>query len=323
LVLDPLRVLVTLGSYFLALLPARVGGPIHNLSLAEAHSTFRVLLAIAGIALFSALLAWAILRRQVAVVGLASLIGCSLAPVVFVAALNVPRVAGKYPMADRWLLGALAAASALYAVLGMRIPKPWSSRVFLVASAVVTIAGMAHAWGAHAYYTDELTLLDLEDARFAALPEPFRTLEDRCSLVDRQIVRALVAGDIDRVAALTRSAPAECPGATERQFNLLAALVQSGRVTEAREVLGPLLGARDLDKRQRGPLAHLAGIVLLETGDPAAAEPWLRTALARGIGSCALLDSLGRSLAAQGKTDEAARYAAGARACAKPSAAHP
>jgi hypothetical protein len=316
IVSDPARVFVTLGSYLVALPPGRVGGRIHNLSLAEAHSPARWLLAAAGILLFLGLAAWGIARRRAAVVGLAGLIVWALFPVVLVASIHVPRVAEKYPMADRWLLLSVAAASVLYAFLAESIPRPRSSRIFLVAGALVTVVGLSHARGAHRYYENERTLLDLDDERYESLPEAFRTLEDRCAFIDRQLVRSLVANDLDRVQALTRDAPHECPGATQRQFNLFAAQVRANRFAEARPALDSLLVARDLDPRVRGPFDHLAGIVLLETGDPAGAEAHLRSARAHGIRSCALLDAIGRALAAQGKTAEAARYDGAAQACA-------
>ena len=119
---DPLRILASLARYLQNLLPFRLGSTVRSLPHAEAESLGFLLPALLTLAAAGALLAWLLRRRSADALGLAGWLLLALAPVLAVPEISVPGVAGKYPLADRWLYHALAAASLLAALAFASLP---------------------------------------------------------------------------------------------------------------------------------------------------------------------------------------------------------
>lgn len=311
---DALRLFVGLGAYGWALLPLRLSSPLHNISQAEAHAASTLLVAsLVWLALVAGTAA-ALWRRKPAALGLVALGVASLMPVLLGPTPHVPGAAGKYALADRWAITAAAALAVGLALAAKRL-RPRLAAVAAAALALWTLGALVLAPTLHGYYRSDETLLALEDLQYEELPARFRTVEDRCRARDRQMARAVAAGDADAALALVRAAPAECPVGAADRFNLLSALVQRGRFAEARPLVEPLLSKFSLDRRYLGPAEYLAGVTLVETGDPARGEQLLLSALRGGVHSCALIGRLAEAAARQGHADDAARRRAQYESC--------
>jgi hypothetical protein len=284
--LDPLRVLVGGGRYLFALLPLSPTTGVHNVSLAEAWSRGSLLAAAALWLVALGVLAWAAQKHDVAACGLLFWIGAALAPVLLVEQLAVPNVAGKLPLADRWLLPSLPAFSVLVALMLERARRPLLRTTIVGACGVWVVAAFLIAPTAHARYRDEGALLALEEEQYVETPEEFRTAEDRCRHEERGVVAALQQRAFEEAYRRSKALPAECLSRDETRFNLLSALVETGRMTEARPVVEGLLARPPHDSRNLAPLSVLAGRTLLSTGDPARAERLLLEARRRGDRGC-------------------------------------
>jgi hypothetical protein len=331
--LEPLRVLVGGGRYLLALLPLSPTAGVRNMSLAEAGSTVSLLTAAAAWLVALAGLAWAAQKRHIAACGLLLWVGAALAPVLLVEQLAVPNVAGKLALADRWLLPSLAAFSVLVAVVLERARRPLLRITIVAASVVWAVAGFLIAPTAHARYRDEGALLALEEQRYDDIPDAFHTVQDRCQHHERGVVAALQQRAFEEAYRRSEALPAECRARDESRFNLLSALVETGRMAEARPVVEGLLARPPHDSRNVAALSVLAGRTLLATGDPVRAERLLLEAQRRGDRGCNVTLLLARAAEAlayaeQTKTrfeetarrfDETAQCLSGARAAPDPS----
>src|SRR5262249_39957704 len=167
-----------------------------NLSRAEAHAP--VTLAIAALVWLGlvAAAAFAARRRAPAAIALLGLGLLPLLPVLVGPLPHVPGAAGKYPLADRWLLVS-AAASSIGLGLGAARLSTRAQRIVVAALGLWGVASLVVAPAAHGFYASDQALIELEEQRFEELPPAYRTVEDRCRARDRRLVRALLAHDPD------------------------------------------------------------------------------------------------------------------------------
>jgi tetratricopeptide (TPR) repeat protein len=293
---DPLRIFASLARYLQNLLPFRLNSTVRNLPQAEAASLGFLLPAALTLAAAGLLLVWLVRRRRADALGLAGWLLLSLAPVLAVGEISVPGIAGKYPLADRWLQHALAAASLLAALAFARLPAPVQPAVLLV-SAAWAAAVISVNEPVRAEYVSTLSMLRTEDrAVYFATPPEFRTAEDECRFLDRQQLRAAEAGELATALELSEQALAQCrDDLPTRNLYRLSALVGLGRFDEARPLAEALLAKPPTDPRGHAHLAHLAGITFLETGSPEEAERWLLTSRELGNRSCGIEQLLARA----------------------------
>ena len=288
LVLDPARVFVGAGVYLRGALPLQITSPVHNTSFAEAAawSTLAAAGAAWALALVATAAAWRLRRLEVVV--LLAWVAASLAPVLLVEQMNVPGVAEKIPLADRWMAQAVAATAVLVTLLASSLRRAalaWAARLTVLAWAVVMLVVAASA---HAPYASEDALLGLEDARYEATPVEWRTGEDDCRALDRAAVRLLAAGDDQRALTATDAVTARCGVTNDRLFNRLGALAGLERWPEARAVARSLLDRPRADTRFVPPAELYLGMALARTGDPRAAREALTRAEALGLPDCRL-----------------------------------
>ena len=287
---DLLRVSVAGAAYLRQLAPLALESSIRNLPRAEASSTRALVgslvtwLALAALA--AALLQRRFRRRDLRWQWLLLATLLPLAPVLLVKKVYVPSIEGKLPLADRWLLPSLLFSSVAMGLLFDRVAR---LRPRFGAALLLVVVGWAGArlllvGGELAPYATELALLDKEDATFARTPEAYRTEEDRCRAADRQMIRAAARNDVEAAQASMRSRPSSCAARVDATFNLLSLLVRNRRFGDARPLVDALLPrSAELDERNLGPFAYLAGTVLAETGDGGRAERLLLEALARAV----------------------------------------
>ncbi|MCO4762841.1 MAG: hypothetical protein KC502_15105, partial [Myxococcales bacterium] len=287
--IEPLRLLVGGGRYLIAALPLRIETGLGNMPLAFAATpgvwlpaTF-AWLAAAG-ALIVAFRARAAAAVMLLMWGMATVM-----PVLIVEQMNVPSVAGKFPLADRWVIGLVGATTLLAALAVQRLMQPrWRHGVAGLV-AVWALGMLAIAPAQRALYASELTLLDLEDRSLSLIPAAFHSTEDRCRAIDRQIVRHVAAGQWQGVTtARVAATAAGCPPDFDRDFNHLSALVSLQRWPEAHAKLAPMQAASRRDTRHRATLAYLAGRIHLGRGHPMAAVAAFDRAEKWGLGDCAL-----------------------------------
>jgi len=277
LVLSPWRVLAGAGVYLRALAPLAFETGVRNLPLAEAAAPATWLPALCLVVAYAALGLWLLRTRRLGLAMLWLWIASSLAPVLLVEQLNVPGVEGKFPLSNRWLLQAVAAAAILIAVLAAQSRHRHLLR--LLAGAVSLWAAVTVAIGPnlHEDYASEESMLRLEDHAFLATPEPFRTQEDRCRAGIRALLRARGTFDpFDYVAPACRDRPDDL-------YNLVAALVGQHRMTDARRLLPDLLANQPPDQRFAAPMRLMAAQILLQSGQPRRAAQLLREAVRLGV----------------------------------------
>jgi hypothetical protein len=235
------------------------------------------------------------------------LIGWALAmlgPVLLVASIPVPGVEDKFPLADRWLYPAAAAASLLF-VLGAR-PV---GRLLLVVVPIWAVVMLVRSTPQRARYASEDSLLEAAEADYQATPERLRTPEDRCLHEERVATRSL-----EGAAPVTFSAA--CQARSPALMLELESMVAAGRYREALPLARELLGRRDLEARYSARVHFLVGCTFLETGDVRQGEDYLRRAEALGLASCNLAARLGKAAALSGRREEAAGDYERAAACA-------
>ncbi len=311
--LDPLRLAIAGATYLRHLNPLRLTSAIRNLPIAEVQSQPVQIVALAtwlvlgGVAL--GLLRSVRRGGDRRAIWLALAILLPLAPVLMVKKVYVPSIEGKLALADRWLLGSLLFSSVACGWMLDRAVRRWRHALPLLAMlivswAVVRVVRLPRELG---LYATELALLDKDDETYERTPPAFRTAEDRCRFADRALLRAAAANDLDRAERAFREQPSGCAVRIDGAFNLLALLVRNGRHAAARPIVDAIFTrTAELDERNQGPFAYLAGAVLTETGDPVRGEQLLKQAMSRGVLTCGVLEALSRAFAQQGKRDEAA-----------------
>jgi tetratricopeptide (TPR) repeat protein len=320
LVLDATRLFVGGGVYLRALLPFRLDSGVWNLPLAVASSDALLAATAATWVGVAVLVGVAIRARRFDLLALAAWGLGSLAPVLLTASLNVPGVAGKLPLADRWILQAVAASACAWALVGAQLPRRagrWIAAAVIGWSVVAAIALPRRS----EIYRDEGALLRVEERAYQATPPLRRTHEDRCRHVVRAMALALAADRPQEAVAAFDGRPAGCREEGEQRFNLLSALVRLRRFADAVPVAERLLAGDKLQARSHGELAYLAGVTFLETGAPHRALPLFVESQRLGSTSCASLLHRGRAEAALGRFAEAApRLEAAARCSGQASA---
>ena len=277
LVLSPLRVLVGAGVYLQALWPLAFQTGVRNLTLAEAAAPPTWVPALVLLMAFALLGLWLLRTRRFGALALWLWIAASLAPVLLVEQLNVPGVEGKFPLANRWLLQAVAATAVLLALLASALRQPRWAHTLAGIVGLWALATVAIAPSLHEAYASETAMLSLEDHAFLATPERFRTLEDRCRAGTRALLRA--TGSFDPFAYV----PAECRNRPDDLYNLVAALLGQHRIADARRLLTDLLAHPPLDRRFAAPLRLMAAQIFLESGQPQRALRLLREAERLGV----------------------------------------
>ncbi len=294
LALDPLRWVAGLGRYAQSALPGLLESGVTNLPRAYAADWSQWLPGAAAALALATLVGIGLWRRAAWTV-LPVLAMASLAPVLLVEQLNVPGVAGKIPLADRWLLPAMITAQVGAALAASRWHWQRAQRLTLlgVAAWVVVRAGLVAA--EPAWYQSEVALLDLEDRNEALIPQDFWTHEDLCRHHMRAVVRAGQTGHPEQVEPAVAAMPADCRHHPETQFNLLAAQVTLGRFAAAVETGSALLAHPPADRRFAGPMRALYGRALVEMGRGSEAVQPLQQALALGAGGCDVVMALGRA----------------------------
>lgn len=326
-IFDPLRVAIAGATYLRNLNPLRVTSAIRNLPIAEAQSQPAQLVALATwlMLLIVAIGLWRSVRRggDRRAIWLTLAILLPLAPVLMVKKVYVPSIEGKLALADRWLLGSLLFSSAACGWMLDRAVRRWRHALPLFAMLIVSwsVVRVVRLPRELRLYATELALLAKDDEAYERTPPAFRTAEDRCRFADRALLRAAAANDLDGAERAYREQPSGCAVRIDGAFNLLALLVRNGRHAAARPIVDAIsTRPAELDERNQGPFAYLAGAVLTETGDPARGEQLLKQAMSRGVLTCGVLEALSRAFAQQGKTDEAALATQRAAQCrgAKP-----
>lgn len=307
LVFDSLRVLVAGAHYLQALVPLSPTTGVRNLPLAEARSTGSLVLSSLTWFVALAALAWAAHKRNVVAFCLLLWIGVALAPVLLVDRIAVHDVDAKFALADRWLLPSLAAFATLVAVLMEGVRRPLPRLIITAVCALWIVAGLSIAPFAHAWYRDEPALLALEEERYLETAEAFRTLQDRCRHEDRTVVAALQRRAFDEALRQSARLSVECRSREESRFNLLSALVETGRMDDARSVVEELLSRPPESLHNVVPLAVLAGRVFLATGDPVRAEHMLREAQRLGYPGCDVTLLLARVAETSARAEDVAK----------------
>ena len=323
-VLDPLRIWACLAKYLQNLFPLWLTSGVRDVTPAEAASGPFILGGLLTLASALALALWAGIGRRWQILWLLCWAGLAMGPVMVTAEIHVPAAQGKFPMADRWLYHALAPAAVIWALLlhhaevftrGQtlaRFMRPAAGVIMVVWGLVILL----NSGPATAEFGSVDGMLDNEDrAYYHATPEPFRTAEDVCRFLDRQVVRALRGGDLEAVVQQVEQAVSRCGQSPERRHWLLSALVSRGKYAEAAPVARALIQQPPADRRGYGEVARLAGVTLRRTGQPAQAEALLRTAIKLGQRGCNLLVELAEAQNAQGKRSLAARQLAQAFRC--------
>ncbi len=314
--IDPLRWLVGGGQYLLGLLPGRLDTGIANLPRTQAAQWTAWLPAVLAIVAALAAGAWSIRKRAPELLPL-TWIALSLAPVLLVADLSVPGVAGKIALADRWMLPAAMAAQVALALAVSRLRKRWLLHATFAATLAWCVVRLFTADAGLAAYADDTALVALEDRQFAATPVEHRTLQDRCRFATRQLIRLGQASDYAGVLRAAAGADAACQTDPEFRFNRFVARVQAGEHATAIVEGKALLAKPPADRRYTAPLRLLYGKALVLGGQPADATPHLRAALQMGMHTCEAAELLARSLEAQGTTaaPEAAKWFERAAIC--------
>jgi tetratricopeptide (TPR) repeat protein len=307
-----LRIVTGMARYLLALLPFQFETGLFNVSITHAWEllpgSLGLLLAFVVSGVF------ALRFRQYSIAVMLCWIPAVLAPVLLVDQLNVPNVAGKFPLADRWLLPAAAAACVV-----------WGSLVHALGHGGVRrgVVGLLVAWMAmaawvapmnHEWFASVPMLMEREDAQLAWVEKRHWTLEDRCRANERAIGRAALDGRLEDVLRLDADAPEGCheqadPG--KRHFNRLGALVKLKRFEEALPLAEALLRTPGMDTRERPALHYLAGVTLAASARPEEALKRFREAEDLGYVSCGLQrEAAGVSIALSEWAEAARRFEA-------------
>ena len=311
---DPLRIFLAGGRYLWGILPLRLESQIEPIARDPWLDPLVPATALLGWALYAAVMVFLWRRRCGQGLVLALLVPLSLAPVLLVSELNVPVAASRYALADRWVLLAIAAGTVLLALVGTWLGRRLVSYGIGLATALWVVATLGFSSRSHAAYRDTDTLAAFQDARYQAMPERLRTLEDRCDHVERRMHQALRERAPDGALVESRGLPAGCPHAGRFSLLRLVALTQLGRFSEASAMAAALEGER-LEPRHHGQAAYHAGLAHAELGDLPRAETELRQASRLGYPSCNLPAQLGRLLARRNQLQPAAQEYERAAAC--------
>jgi hypothetical protein len=311
---DALKVYVGGARYLEALLPFRFDSGISNLSRAWAATPAMLARSAAAWGALAALAALAVRRRQPAWLMLLAWIGASLAPVLLVGDIQVPGVAGKMALADRWSLQSVMASAVLCSLLAEQLPDRLRRGAYGLVAAWA-LAACVISGAQRSYYRSEVAYAELEDEVYQSTPERYRTQEDRCRFLDHRLVDALRQGRNEEAYRLSAPALGPCADDQVVQLDHLWAAVHTGRYAEARRALGTPLRDPRYSPRERGTVLQLGAAAMLHTGAPAEAWRMVQGARALGLQGCAL-DALAAQATAQlGDAAAAERERARAARC--------
>lgn len=312
---DPLRWFAGLGAYAVALFPGQLFHPaVANLPRAQAAELGPCALAVGAIGAWVAWLGWA-WRRGWPDAGLIAWMALTLLPVLTVAELNVPGVAGKIALADRWMLPAMLVSQAAFALAVSRSRHRGLHRGALVLALGWLSVRAALVGDDLANYADEAAMVGLEERQYLATPPAYLTAEDRCRHATRLLVRQGQAGDFGGVLQLADRHQADCAGNAEFAFNRFVARVQHGDYAAAVSEGRALLANPPADRRYAATIQLLFGKALARTGQGRQALPHLQQAAQLGAQSCETAQLLGEATAADGRHADAARWHRTAARC--------
>ncbi|MCB9506301.1 MAG: hypothetical protein H6698_00220 [Myxococcales bacterium] len=315
-VFDPLRVLVSVAAYLRGVAPLNLESTIRNISHSEAQSAASLVTACVTILAYAAAAIALAARRGAHVVSLWLWGAFSLVLVVTVADMNVPGVAGKYPLSDRWGGFALIAVS-IGAVALVETASERVRRFAGVVFGVWAVAALAVSGELHSVYASQQALLALEDEDFEATPPAFRTAVDTCRHLERAIGHALASEDLNEgLAAVDAIAASGCPSNVDLEINTLQVLVRA-RAWERALPVARSLAARPGLARGRFVGESLIGTVLLRTGRPAEALPRLQFAADNAPQLCENWRNLAEARAALGELGAAAEALESAYSCGR------
>lgn len=314
--LDPLRLLASLGVYLQNLVPFQLTSAVRNIARAEAHGALFLVGATATLLGAAVVVVWMARRKDVLGLALATWMLLSLAPVL-VNEIPVPAISGKFPLADRWLLPALAGATLLFAHLVNRhTVNRWVLRIVTVAGGLWLVGVLLVSRDVRAEHANERAYLDWEDRQYLATPSAYRTSEDECRRMDRAVIRAHLEDRLAEVIARSEAAIRSCGRSQSRQFNLFSALVRAGRFEEAEPLANDLVAHPPPDRRDMGAMLYLSGQVFLSRGKPEVAEGLLLRARRAGLRTCGIELHLARAAEARGQPALAAGRLEAAHLCA-------
>ncbi len=321
LTLDPVRLFSGLGAYLWNTFPLLLSSGVRDISLTEARGAAALARAAVAIALLAVLVTWAVRRRERAALALSFWVVAGVAPVLVARDISVIGVTGKVPLADRWLACSLGPALVVWVLIACRaIERFANARRPAIAAACVAgswaVLMLVRSGADRAEFASDVAMLDNEDRAFYfAVPERYRTDEDRCRYRERKLVRALAHKQPDRVPALARSAVAICGKKPEVLADWLDALVELGRFRDAEPIARELSVHPPRDARSHGHVALMAGISFAESGEPGRAAPLLARAAGLGAISCAGLVPLAERARRARHPAVAATYVEAAYAC--------
>ncbi|HTM46716.1 MAG TPA: hypothetical protein VL137_17295, partial [Polyangiaceae bacterium] len=311
--LSPSRLLALCGAYAQGLLPLPLESTVRNMSYAEAKSVWSILRG--SIALATAVGALELSRRYFRVgIGLLAWAAGSLALVVLPAQMHVPGGATQIVAADRWLLHAVAAVAVALPLLAERYLSLRGRLAAWVVTGGWTILAVATGPVVHAPYTDGISLLDLDDQAFLATPERFRTAEQACHFLERDLLRKRLAGDLPSALQLLHDMERSQCIVSNARLSLLQPLLQAGNFADARQIADAEL-QHGIVGRHLNALPFI-GWALLESGDPSRAAQVLQKSLDLQPNQCAVQFRLAQARATLGNAGEAARLFQSAFHCA-------
>ena len=307
------RSIVSLGLYLWGLFPLHFDSSVRSVSMAEAsHAATwaKVLLACGSV---TTIAIWAWRRRARWPLLCCGWILLVLMPVVLVAQLNVPGVAGKFALADRWAFHAVAPTVLLFVWLVARLPH--APRWLMLACALWAPTALILHRPEHSFYRSERRYLDKETFDYEQTPPHFRTPQDRCRAIDREAQALLRAGQIERGARLLEQQRPNCGETSLRNFNLLAAYMSLRRFEQAKPIAQRLLRDGPKDARSHATLSFFLGKLALLDGRLGQAQNYLKDAAHRGYRGCDLHAARAKLSVVQHKHGQAAQRFARAARC--------
>ena len=301
--------------YLVNALPFQLVSTVRNLSLLEIHAPGQLAWNALILAAATGLLLLGALRKDMVTISLLGWIMMALTVVLVPAAIHVPEADVKVPMADRWLYLALPGVALLWPWLLYTLKRRYIPPLLQAATLIWAAASITLAPGTHAYFSDELHQLEWEDLHYERTPPEARTSQDSCRKLDRRSVRYQLKGDPGRLLLSSKQAELECGQSHGRTFNIVSALVETGRFEEAAPLARQLLRRRGGDSRGTASEHYLAGVIAMKVGDPGRAMRLLERAIALGLSSCKVHEHLANCALALRRPDRAALAAEQAYRC--------
>ncbi len=322
LALDGVRIFTGLGAYLWNTFPLSLSSGVRDVSLPEARGAALLARSAVAWAALAAVAIWALRRRERKLLSLLFWVVLGVAPVLVARDISVIGVTGKYPLADRWLACSLGPALVAWVLIGERaLERISAERAWAIAAACVggwAVLLLARSHADRREFSSDLAMLDNEDRVFYfAVPERFRTQEDRCRYRERKVVRALMKNQPDRVPALARRAVGDCGDKPELLANWLSALVDLGEFSKAQPLAEKLAKHPPRDTRGHAHVALTVGLTFAENDKPAQALPLLERAVGLGAVQCKAFVPLAERARHAHRPEVAATYVQAAFVCGR------